>query len=69
LVTYLLDEIGGGFFVRAADLADHDDAFGLRIAFEQLQHVDEVHAAHRIAADADAGALAEPLLVVWNTAS
>ncbi len=54
------DEIGRGFLIGAADLAHHDDAFGLRIAFEQLQHVDEVHAAHRIAADADAGALAEP---------
>ena len=58
----LVDEIRGGFFVRAADLADHDDAFGLRIAFEELEHVDEVHAAHRIAADADAGALAETLV-------
>ena len=61
-MTYLLDEVRGGFFVGAADLAHHDDAFGLRIAFEQLQHVDEVHAAHRIAADADAGALAEALV-------
>ena len=48
-----------GFFIAAADLADHDDAFGLRIAFEQFDDVDEIHAAHRIAADADAGALAE----------
>ena len=58
----LADEVRGGFFVRAADLADHDDAFGLRIPLEELQHIDEVHAAHRIAADADAGALAEALV-------
>ena len=58
----LADEIRGGFFIGAADLADHDDAFGLRIALKELQHVDEVHAAHRIAADADAGALAEALV-------
>src|SRR5690349_22325072 len=57
-----LDEIGGGLFVGATDLTDHDDAFGLRIAFEQLEHVDEVHAAHRVAADADAGALPETLV-------
>src|SRR5688572_2991228 len=54
------DEIGRGFLVRAADLAHHDDALGLRIAFEQLEHVDEVHAANRVTADAHAGALAEP---------
>ena len=28
--TFCLDEVGGGFFVGAADLADHDDAVGLR---------------------------------------
>src|SRR5690606_5972939 len=33
--------------------------FGLRITFEEFEHVDEVHAAHGIAADADAGALPE----------
>src|SRR6187399_2374204 len=57
-----MDEIRGSFFVRAADLAHHDDAFGLRIPFEEFQHIDEVHTAHRIAADADAGALAEALV-------
>ena len=56
----VLDELRGGFFIAAADLADQDDALGLRIALEQLEHVDEIHAAHRIAADADARALAEP---------
>ena len=65
----LRDDARRGFLVAAADLADHHDAFGLRVAFEQLEHVDEVHAAHRIAADADAGALAQASCVVWNTAS
>src|SRR3546814_8891333 len=40
----------------------HDDAFGRRILFEQRNHVDEAHAANRIAADADAGRLAEAIL-------
>ena len=53
------DEVRGRLLVAAADLAHQNDAFGLRIALEQLEHVDEVHAAHRIAADADAGALPE----------
>src|SRR5215475_10715292 len=46
--------------VAAADLSHQDDALGPGIALEEFEHVDEVHAAHRIAADADAGALAEP---------
>ena len=41
---------------------DHDDAFGLRVALEELDDVDEVHAAHRIAADADAAALPEAVV-------
>src|SRR5690606_4424735 len=53
------DMRGSGFFVAAADLAHHHDAFSLRITLEQLDHVDEIQPAHRIAADAHAGALAE----------
>src|SRR5262249_46870428 len=49
----------GGFLVAPPDLAHQDDAFGAGIAFEEREPVDEVHATHRIAADADAGALAE----------
>src|SRR3546814_5916948 len=45
---------------RTADLADHDDALGLVVGQEHLQHLDEVGAVDRIAADADAGRLAEP---------
>ena len=55
----LLDVAGRGLFVRAADLAHHDDAVGGGIGLEQLEAVDEVHAAHGIAADADAGGLAK----------
>ena len=58
----LLDEVRAGFLIAAADFADHHDAFGARIAFEQLQHIDEVQAADRIAADADAGALAKAIV-------
>ena len=53
------DELGRLFLGAAADLADHDDRLGLRIVLEQLQAIDEVHAMDRVAADADAGALAE----------
>ena len=44
---------------RAADLADHDDRLGLRVGEEHLEHVDELGALDRIAADADRGGLAE----------
>ena len=53
------DVLCGGFFVAAADLAHQDDAVGVRVGFEQLQTVDEVHAANRVAADTDAGRLSE----------
>ena len=50
---------GGGFFLgAAADLADHDDGFGLGVVVEHLEHVEVRGAIDRIAADADAGALA-----------
>ena len=48
----------GGLLLRApADLADHDDRFGLRIVVEQLENVEVRRAVDRIAADADTGAL------------
>ena len=55
----LADELRSIFLGRAADLADHDDALGLRVVLKQAQAVDEAHAVNGIAADADAGALAE----------
>ena len=55
-----LDPGGGFFFGAAADLADHDDGVGVGIVAEQLQRVDVRRADQRIAADADAGRLAQP---------
>ena len=54
-----LEELGRLLLGIAADLADHDDGLGLRVGQEHLQAVDEVGAVDRIAADADAGRLAE----------
>src|SRR5580700_392189 len=53
------DVVGSCLLVAAADLPHQDDAARARIALEQLEHIDEIHAAHRVAADADAGALTE----------
>ena len=62
-------KLGAVFLGGAADLADHDDGLGLGVGQEHLQHVDEVGAVDRVAADADAGRLAEPGRVVCATAS
>src|SRR6201994_1940149 len=56
---FVLDELGGVFLGRTADLADHDDRGGLVVGQELLQHVDELGALDRVAADADRGGLAE----------
>ena len=45
------------FFIAAADLADHDNDFRIRVCFEEGQHVDEGRAYHRIAADPNAAGL------------
>ena len=50
----------GGFLIASTDLTDKDDALGARIAFEEFEHVDEVHTAHRIPTNPYTGALAEP---------
>ena len=63
------EELGGVFLGRAADLADHDDRLGRLVGQEHLQHIDELGALHRIAADADAVVWPRPSRVVWNTAS
>src|SRR6185312_13961911 len=52
-------ELGGVDLALSADLADHDDLLRFRIGEEHLQHLDEIGAFHRIAADADATALPE----------
>ena len=59
LVHLLADEPRRALLGAAADLADEDDAMGVGIGLEELEHVDEVHAADRIAADADARGLAD----------
>mmetsp|Transcript_54085 Transcript_54085/g.93122 ORF Transcript_54085/g.93122 Transcript_54085/m.93122 type:complete len:237 (+) Transcript_54085:457-1167(+) len=43
-----------------ANLADHDDALGLRVVREALQAVDEVGAVERVAPDAHARGLPQP---------
>src|ERR1700757_4132178 len=55
----VFQELGGVFFGRSADFADHDDRGGLGISQKHLQHVNEFGALDRIAADADRGGLAE----------
>src|SRR5690606_38682054 len=59
LLDVLGDVLGAGFLGVAADLADHDDAFGLRVLVEQLEAVDEVQAVDRVASNTDAGRLAQ----------
>jgi len=50
---------GGGLLLGgAADLADHDDRLGFGVLVEHLQNVEVGGAVDRVAADADAGALA-----------
>src|SRR4026207_1462879 len=57
-----LDEGGGLLLGGAADLPDHHDRGRLGIGLEEPQHVDEVGAGDRIAADAHARRLPEPAL-------
>src|ERR1700722_17016165 len=56
---FVLQELRGVLFRRAADLADHDDRLGRFVGEKHFQHFDEVGALHRIAADADRRGLAE----------
>src|SRR5882672_1748848 len=57
-----LDPARGVLFIGPADLAHHDHRVGLGIVVEQLQHLDMLHAVHRVAADAHARGLAKPQL-------
>ena len=59
LLRLVLEELRGLLLGRAADLADHDDRLGLGVGEEPFQHVDVLRALDRVAADADAGRLAE----------
>ena len=47
------------FLSRAADLTDHDDAFGFFVILEQTQHIDEIHTLNGVTPDADAGRLSQ----------
>src|SRR4029077_2991441 len=55
------DELGGIFLSRAADLPDHDDCLSGLVGQEHFQHLDELGALDRIAADADGGGLTKAL--------
>jgi hypothetical protein len=55
-----LDKGGGVLFRIAADLADENDRFRFLVRGKEAQRVNERRADQRIAADADAGGLAEP---------
>src|SRR5690349_7450417 len=52
-----LDELGCRRLSIAADLANHDNGFRLRVALEKFQRVHEIRADDRVAANADGGGL------------
>ena len=54
------EERGAVLFGSPADLADHDDRLGLVVGEEHFEHFDKVRAVDRVAANPDAGRLAEP---------
>src|SRR5215218_4230941 len=56
------EELRSVLFGAAADLTDHDDRLRFVVGEKLLKHVDELGALHRIAADADSGRLAKPLV-------
>ena len=53
------EELRSVLFGRTADFTDHDDRLGLVVGEEHLEHVDELRALHRVAADTDRCRLAE----------
>src|SRR5579872_7087615 len=59
LAHVLADVTRRGLLTRPSDLADENDALGAGVALKEIQHVDEAHARHRVAADAYATALTE----------
>ena len=59
-LSAVVPDPGGGFLFRcAADFTDHDDAMRVRVGIEQLDDFQVGGAVDRIAADADAGGLAD----------
>lgn len=55
-----LDVFGGFFFGAASDFTNHNNGVGIRVVVEQLDGVFLRRADNRIAADANAGGLADP---------
>ena len=49
-----LQVFGGQDFRLPADFTNHHNGFGIGVGQEHLQHLDEIHALHRVAADANA---------------
>ena len=62
LLHIRLDPTRGFDFVSAADFADHHHAIGVRVRMEERERFDETEAAHRVAADTDAGRLPDAAL-------
>src|SRR3989344_2328484 len=54
-----LAPLGGFGFVRAADLANHDDGIGVRVVVERLHDVDVLEAVDRVTADAHGAGLTQ----------
>src|SRR5690348_10724113 len=52
-----LDELGCRLLSIAADLANHDNGFRLRVALEKFQRIHEIRADDGVAANADGGGL------------
>ena len=52
----------GALLLVAADLADEDHRIGIGVGLEQVEDLDEVGAHDRVAADPDAGGLADALI-------
>src|SRR5690606_12563015 len=59
LLAVQLDPTGGLDLGVAADFADHDDAMGVGVVIEHLDHVEMRRAVHGITPDADARRLAD----------
>ncbi len=57
-----LDVLGRFLFLGAADLTNHDDAFGLRIVLEPGNHIDKAHAMDGVTANAHACGLTQAVV-------
>src|SRR3954465_9136239 len=62
LLHVRLHKLSGSLFGIAADLADHDDGFGLGIAVEEIERIDECRSDNRITTDAYGSGLSDAAL-------